>query len=221
MSTQNGLEIVTEACTDNAKDKKSDRRLHYEGDYEKAYRVFDDNVEKNCWLGYMYINNKHGSGHQLKETLQFDLDDIKLISAHKKEKVHGKKIKEVLSELDSGDSKLILFRSKDNKGTVKLKSLVHPREITESELTAAVMDDGETREIHPEYLSVKERNFKNHLGIYLENNSKELNLNVTLSFYQLNNMQIDGHEEAVSEVTLNVPARSKDTFVMVKPINVL
>jgi hypothetical protein len=81
---------------------------------------------------------------------------------------------------------------------VKLKSHVHPRKITERELTAAVTDNGETREIHPEYLSVKERNFKNHLGIYLENNSKELNLNVTLSFHQLHNMQIDGHEDTVS-----------------------
>lgn len=79
-------------------------------------------------------------------------------------------------------------------------------------------DEGETREVDPQYLSIKEHTFKNHVGIYLMNNSQTLNLNVTLNF-QLYNMLVEGHEE--SEITVHVPARSKDTFVMVKPANTL
>lgn len=66
----------------------------------------------------------------MKETLQFKLDDIKLIAAHKKEKINGHKMKVIESNLHSGESNLILFRSKDNKGSIDVKSLVHPREIS-------------------------------------------------------------------------------------------
>ena len=127
-------------------------------------------------------------------------------------------MKIIESSLDVGETHLVLFRSKDNKGKIRTKSLVHPGEIALEELERAVNDEGKERKVHEEYLTIKEHMHKNHLGIYLMNNSKDIHLNVTLTF-QLHNMGIVGHEG--SEIVIHVPARSRDTFRMLKPVKML
>jgi len=185
MSFNHGMEALSKACVDNAK-KKAEKNKHckyYEGDFSNCFRIKKRQVCANSWIGYTFINNKAtSSAYPLHETTLFKLKNVDLLVPHSHESHHGKKMEKVESEIKVGQSTLIMYRRNDNEAEIETKSLIRPRKITLEELEREVQDKGKMREVHPEYLDIKEHMHANHLGIYIQNKSKDTNLTITFEF---------------------------------------
>jgi len=92
-------------------------------------------------------------------------------------------MEKVKSEIKVGHSNLIIYRRNDkDDAEIETKSLIRPRKITLEELEREVLDKGKMREVHPEFLDIKEHMHANHLGIYIQNKSKDTNLTITFEF---------------------------------------